>query len=122
MPRLRHSPSRWQALLDLFERSSLTQAAFARHHDLEPSTFRYHLACRRRHLSRCGPPSPAPLALRAQAAPDFLTLDLPAPPPAASAPALSLELGAQLKLHFQQLPQPQVLAGLVAALAGSVAC
>jgi len=116
------SPAEWSDFVDRFEQSSLTQPAFAQRYGLSLSCFRYHLYRLRRLRGSATDLLPRPLPVRAEPSSlSFLTVALPGAP-LDPAPALAIELGARLRLRFERLPEPGVLADLVAALVERLPC
>lgn len=100
MPRPPTSPAQRQQVLTQFRQSGLTQAAFARHHHLNPNTLHTWL-----RLARQAPQLPAFVEVHA----------VPAPPSAGF--SCQLHLGPALHLQLPALPEPTWLAALVRALA-----
>jgi transposase-like protein len=97
----------WTQIIARFERSGMTQAAFAEKHDLKLSTFRSWLY-RLRNESQ---------GSASQLAPRFIEVT-PSSSSEAVATPLRIRIGAQVQIEFAQLPSPAYLAAMLSALEG----
>ena len=99
----RRSPQSWEATIEAFENSGLSQSAFCRQSGIKPSSLH-------RWLSRLRPrhDDPAPL-IRAER-PHFVEIELPAPAPAA---LMRVQVG-ELTVEFDTLVPPAWVAELAA--------
>jgi hypothetical protein len=113
MPRGHILDLRWNALLNEFRRSGLTQAEFCQRRGLSLHSFR-------KHLYRRPSPKPTPAnALPSDAAAHFLPVTLlpdPSPTTAASRPTLELLLSNGRRIAVPPGFDPQTLRQLIATV------
>lgn len=98
----------WLRLLEEYEQTELTQAAFAEQKGVKLATFRDWLYKERDK--------------KAESSATFVEVALPSVPFSVETAAVVLDFAQEHRIHFSSLPSPSYLASLLQALAGSKPC
>jgi hypothetical protein len=108
MPKEETGKVDWLRLLEEYEQTELTQAAFVEQKGVKLATFRYWLYKERNK--------------KAEPSATFVEVALPSVPFSVETASVVLDFAQDLRLRFSSLPSPSYLASLLQALAGGKPC